>query len=76
MRRKKEKFLETTAVPVLQKAVVGKTKPHPSSKMVDVPIKIPRHLATSKILRDMKLLAMEAFEDKQKLFVRFNAFSG
>ena len=44
--------------------------------MVEVAIKIPKHLATEKILRDMELLAMEAFGDNQKSFVRFHAFPG
>ena len=56
--------------------VVRKTKPHLPNGMVEVAIKVPKHLATMKILRDMELLAMEAFEDNQKSFVRFHASSG
>ena len=73
---KKEKFLEDTTVLEFQKAVVSNTKPHLPSGMVEVAIKIPKHLATEKILRDMELLAMEAFGDNQKSFVRFHAPSG
>ena len=44
--------------------------------MVKVNIKIPKHLATENILRDMEVLAMEAFEDNQKSFILFHTFSG
>ena len=73
---KKEKFLGDTTVLDFQKAVVNKTKPHLPNGMVEVAIKIPKRLATEKILRDMEVLAMEAFGDNQKSFVRFNVFSG
>ena len=73
---KKEKFLEDTTVLDFQKAVISKTKPHLPNGMVEVAIKIPKRLATKKILRDMEVLAMEAFEDNQKFFVCFHAFSG
>ena len=73
---KKDKFLEDTTVLDFQKAVVSKTEPHLPKGMVEVAIKIPERLATEKILRDMELLAMEAFGDKQKSFVRFHAFPG
>ena len=72
---KKEKFLEDTTVLDFQKAVVSKTKPHLPSEMVEVAIKIPKRLATTMILRDMELLAMETFGDNQKSFVRFHTFS-
>ena len=68
---KKEKFLEDTTVLNFQKAIVSKTKPHLPN---EVAIKVPKHLATHKILIDMELLAMEAFEDNQKSSVRFHAF--
>ena len=73
---KKEKFLEDTTVLDFQKAIVSRTKPHLPNGMVEVAIKIPKCLATEKILRDMELLAMEAFGDNQKSFVRFYAYSG
>ena len=73
---KKEKFLEDTTVLDFQKAVVSKTKPHLPNGMVEVAIKIPKRLATEKILRDMEVLAIEAFEGNQKLFVRVHAFPG
>ena len=73
---KKKKFLEEKTVLDFQKAVVSKTKPHLPKGMVEVAIKIPKRLATEKILKDMELLAMEAFGDNQKSFVRFHAFSG
>ena len=73
---KKEKFLEDTTVLDFQKAVVSKTKPCLPNGMVEVAIKIPRRLATEKILRDMEGLAMEAFGDNQKSFVHFHTFSG
>ena len=73
---KKEKFLEDTTVLEFQKAVISKAKPHLPNGMVEVAIKIPKHLATKKILRDMEVLAMEAFEDNQKSFVHFHAFPG
>ena len=44
--------------------------------MMKVNIKIPKHLATEKILRDMEVLAMETFEDNQKSFIHFHTFSG
>ena len=68
---KKEKFLEDTTVLYFQKAIVSKTKPHLPNA---VAIKVPEHLATQKILIDMELLAMEAFEDNQKSSVRFHVF--
>ena len=74
--KKKEKFLRKTTVLDFQKAVISKTKPHLPNGMVKVAIKIPKHLANKTILRDMELLAMEAFEDYQKSFVRFHAFPG
>ena len=73
---KKEKFLEDTTVLDFQKAVVSKTKPSLPNGMVEVAIKIPKRLATEKILRDMEVLAMEAFGDNQKSLVRFHAYSG
>ena len=73
---KKEKFLEDTTVLDFQKAVISKTRPSLPNGMVEVAIKIPKRLATEKILRDMEVLAMEAFEDNQKSFVRFHAFPG
>ena len=73
---KKKKFLEDTTVVDFQKAVVSKTKPNVPNGMVKVAIKIPKHLATEKILRDMEMLAMEAFGDNQKSFVHFHAFPG
>ena len=73
---KKAKFLEDTTVLDFQKTVVSKTKPNLPNGMVEVAIKIPKRLATEKILRDMELLAMEAFEDNQKCLVRFHAFPG
>ena len=73
---KKEKFLEKTTVLDFQKAVVSKTKPNLPNGMVEIAIKIPKRLATKKILLDMELLAMEAFGDNQKSFVRFHAFPG
>ena len=73
---KKKKFLEDTTVLDFQKAVISKTKPSLPNGMVDVVIKIPKRLATEKILRDMEVLAMEAFGDNQNSFVRFHAFSG
>ena len=73
---KKKKFLEDTTVLEFHKAVISKTKPHLLNGMVEVAIKIPKHLATKKILRDMEVLAMEAFGDNQKPFVRFHAYSG
>ena len=57
-------------------AVVSKTKPNLPNGMVEVAIKIPKRLATEKILGDMEVLAMEAFEDNQKSFVHFHAFPG
>ena len=73
---KKEKFLKDTTVLDFQKAVISKTKPHLPDGMIEIAIKIPKHLATEKILRDMELLAMEAFGDNQKSLVRFHAYSG
>ena len=73
---KKEKFLNETTVLDFQKAIVSKTKPHLPNGMVKVAIKIPKRFATGKILRDMELLAMEAFEDNMKSFVQFHAFPG
>ena len=73
---KKKNFLEDTTVLDFQKAVISKTRPHLPNGMVEVAIKIPKRLATEKILRDMEVLAMESFEDNQKSFVRFHAFSG
>ena len=73
---KKEKFLENTTVLDFQKAIVSKTKPNLPNGMVEIAIKIPKRLATKKILLDMELLAMEAFGDNQKSFVRFHAFPG
>ena len=73
---KKKKFFDCTTVLDFQKAVVSKTKPSLPNGMVEVAIKIPKHLATEKILRDMEKLAMEAFGDKQKSFVCFHAFPG
>ena len=73
---KKEKFLEDTTVLDFQKAVVSKTEPYLSNGMVEVAIKIPMHLASKKVLRDMEVLAMEAFGDNQKSFVRFHVFPG
>ena len=73
---KKEKFLEDTTVLEFHKAIVSKTKPVLPKQMVEVAIRIPVHLATEKILRDMERLAFEAFEDNQKSFVQFHAFPG
>ena len=73
---KKKKFLEDTTVLDFQKAVISKTKPHLPNGMVEIAIKIPKRLATEKILGDMEVLAMEAFGDNQKSFVRFHAFPG
>ena len=73
---KKEKFFEKTTVLDFQKAVVSKTKPNLPNRMVEVAIKIPKRLATEKILGDMEVLAMEAFGDNQKSFVHFHAFPG
>ena len=72
---KKNKFLETITVLDFQKAVVSKTKPHLYG-MFEIAIKIPKHLATEKIHRDMEALAMVGFEDNQKSFVRLHAFPG
>ena len=44
--------------------------------MIEVTIKIPKHLATEKILRDMEKLAMQAIGDIQTSFVCFHAFTG
>ena len=74
--KKKEKFLEDTTVVDFQKAVVSKTKPNLPNGMVEITIKIPERLATQKILGDMKVLAMEAFGDNHKSFVRFHACPG
>ena len=73
---KKTQFLEDTTVLDFQKAVVSKTKPHLPNGMVEVAIKIPERLATEKILTDMEVLAIEAFEDNQKSFVRLHAYPG
>ena len=73
---KKKKFLEDTTVLEFHKTVISKTKPVLPKKMVEVGIRIPMHLATEKILRDMERLAFEAFEDNQKSFVQFHAFPG
>ena len=73
---KKEKFLEDTTVLDFQKAVISKTRPSLPNGMVEVAIKIPKRLATEKILGDMEVLAMEAFEDNQNSLVHFHAFSG
>ena len=73
---KKKKFFKDTTVLNFQKAVVSKTKPHLPKGTVEVAIKIPMRLATEKILRDMELLAMEAFGDNLESFVRFHAYSG
>ena len=74
--KKKEKFLKKTTVLDFQKAVVSNTKPHLPNGMVKVAIRIPKHLASKTILRNIELLAMEAFEDNQKSFVQFHAFPG
>ena len=73
---KKKKFLEDTTVLEFHKAVISKTKPILPKEMVKVKIRIPKHLATDKILRDMESLAFEAFGDNQKSFVQFHAIPG
>ena len=73
---KKEKFLEDTTVLEFHKAVISKAKQLLPKEMVKVAIRIPVHLATKKILRDMERLAFEAFEDNQKSLVQFHAFPG
>ena len=73
---KKKIFFNNTTVLDFQKAVVSKTEPYLPNEMVEVAIKIPKRLATEKILQDMEVLAMEAFGDNQKSFVRFHVFSG
>ena len=73
---KKEKFLKEITVLDFQKAVVSKAKQNLPNGMVEVAIKIPKRLATKKILQDMEVLAMEAFGDNQKSFVHFHAYSG
>ena len=74
--KKVQKFLEETTVLDFHKAVISKAKPVVPEGIAEISIKIPRRLATKRILKDMEELAMNAFEDNQQSFVRFHAFSG
>ena len=73
---KKERFFKETTVVEFQRAVVSKAKPALSKGKVEITIKVLEELANKRVLKDIKQLAAEAFDDNQKWFVRFHAIPG
>ena len=73
---KKNRFLEETTVHEFQKAVITKAKSALPKGMAEIAIWVPKELATNRILKDIEMLAFEAFEDHQKRLVQFHAFPG
>ena len=74
--KKKDNFLKETTVLNFHKAIVSKAPVVPKG-MAKITIRIPKELATNKILKDMEELAIKAFGDSyQKRFVQFHVIAG
>ena len=73
---KKDKFLKETMVLDFHKAIKSKAKDLPEG-MARITIRIPRELATNRILKDMEELAIKAFGDKYyNQLVHFHVIAG
>lgn len=71
-----DKFLTDTNVVDFQKAVVAKATPVLSKDKVKITIRISRHLANNRVLKDMENLASRAFGQHHKQFVCFHVTEG
>ena len=73
--KKKDTFLKETMVIDFHKAIESKVGNLPEG-MEKIMIKIPRDLATKRILKDMEELAIKAFGDKYHQLVHFHVIKG
>ena len=75
--KKKDKFLKMTTVLKFHKAIISKVPPVLPKGMAKITIRIPKELATDKILKDMEELAIKAFGDSyHSRFVQFHVIAG
>ena len=74
--KKKEIFLKEMTVLDFHKAIISKVPVLPKG-MVKITIRIPKELATNKILKDMEELAIKAFGGSyRKQYVQFHVIAG
>ena len=72
----KEDFLKDTTVIEFQHAVVSRVEPVNPSQMKDLTIKISKELAKDRTLKDIEKLALRAFGENQREFVRIHVKLG
>ena len=70
--KKKESFLEQTAVLEFQNVVVNRVEPILASGMAMVTIKIPKKMARHQTLKDIDELAMDIFRECHSKFIRLH----
>jgi len=75
-KKKKDNFLKKTTVLNFHEAIKSKAHDLPKG-MAKITLKIPKELATNKILKDMEELAIKAFGDSYySRFVQFHVIAG